>query len=406
MSSAVDREGEGEAPALSEAVGAVCRLVIALRAVALLVTVLYIPQQDEVPLLTVALVAAAIASYLPLRHWDTVGPMLTRHPSYLAAELFVSVAILAMAGPESPFFYFTLGTAFLAGLIYRWPGAVLFSALLLISYFWIVDLRQSVDPAGTEFQRVVGLPALYPLAAIAGVAVRDLLLRRARAESALAAAQASMAVERERSRLAREMHDSLAKTVEGVSLQALAVARQIEAPRGARSSAEALARDAREASAEARSLMQYWREKAPEQAMPFPGAVEEFVAEWARGSGVDVRSRVRPGRPIQAVARGELWQILGEALDNVERHARADLVTVEAGVQGDSAYLRVVDDGVGFDPDSVLESSANGHFGLLGLRERAKEVGGTVEILSAPGAGTSVLVSIPVAGATSAGGTT
>ena len=71
---------------------------------------------------------AALVSYVPLRHWDRIGRTVSRHPAYLAVEVLIATLILAAAGARSPFFYFTLGTAALAGVVYGRRGAIPFSA--------------------------------------------------------------------------------------------------------------------------------------------------------------------------------------------------------------------------------------------------------------------------------------
>ena len=85
-------------------------------------------------MVVVALALAAVISYLPLRHWDRIAGSLARHPAYLAVEVLLATLILAAAGARSPFFYFTLGTAALAGVIYGRRGAIPFSALLMAAY--------------------------------------------------------------------------------------------------------------------------------------------------------------------------------------------------------------------------------------------------------------------------------
>ena len=84
--------------------------------------------------------------------------MLVRHPGYLAAELVLATVILLLTGVESPFFYYTLGTALLGGLLYGWPGAVLFSPLLIGVYYWVISVRAGVDPVPSNFQTDVGQP--------------------------------------------------------------------------------------------------------------------------------------------------------------------------------------------------------------------------------------------------------
>ena len=81
-------------------------------------------------------------------------------------------------------------------------------------------------------------------------------------------------------------------------------------------------------------------------------------------------------------------------MTNVVRHARATRVDVMAERRGDRVLVMVEDDGVGFEPHQVQRGE---HLGLLGLRERAEALGGTLTLESAPGAGTTVVVEVPSA---------
>ncbi len=89
-----------------------------------------------------------------------------------------------------------------------------------------------------------------------------------------------------------------------------------------------------------------------------------------------------------------LYRVVQEAMTNVVRHAHATRVDVLAERRGDRVMVMVEDDGVGFEPDLVQRGD---HFGLLGMRERAEALGGTLTVESAPGAGTTVVVEVPSA---------
>ena len=184
-----------------------CKLILAARAGVLLLTLVSLTGEDDRDLVAVLLVVAAAASFIPLHWWERVGPALVRHPAYLAAELMLAALILLLTPVQSPFFYFTLGTALLGGLLYGYSGAVVFSLLLVAVYLWSLDVRSEVDEIPETFQTYVGLPALYPLVAAAGAAARRLLDRQAEAESRLAEEERRAAAEAERARLARDMHD-------------------------------------------------------------------------------------------------------------------------------------------------------------------------------------------------------
>ena len=233
------------------------------------------------------------------------------------------------------------------------------------------------------------LPALYPLIAAAGAGLRGLLDRQAATESELAS-------QSERARLARDMHDSLAKTVSGMGFAALALARHIERdPATAAAEARKLAEDARQATREAREIIVGLRADAGEQ-LPLTAALQAEARNWAEASGVQVALAVEEVGELHPVAERELEWIMREALRNVERHAGAKQVTVRLRRLGGRAVLTVADDGAGFEmPDDLEELARGRHFGVTGMRERALLAGGELSVESAPGDGCVLSVWVP-----------
>jgi signal transduction histidine kinase len=373
-----------------------CKLILAARAGVLLLTLISLTGEGERDLVAALLVVAAAASFIPLRWWDRVGPALVRHPAYLAAELMLAALILLLTPVQSPFFYFTLGTALLGGLLYGYPGAAVFSLLLVAVYLWSLDVRAAVDEIPDTFQTYVGLPALYPLVAAAGAAARRLLDRQAEAESELADEQGRAAAEAERARLARDMHDSLAKTVSGMGFAALALSRRIERdPEGAADEARRLAEDARHATRQAREIIVGLRAESGES-LPLTSALAMHAQRWAKESGVELRLAIEEVGELHPQTARELEWILGEALANCKRHARAARVGVRLRRLGARAVLTVVDDGVGFDvPDDLEELAGGRHFGVGGMRERALLAGGDLSVESSPGEGCVLSVWVP-----------
>ena len=374
-----------------------CKLIVAIRSGLLLVTLLALPDSGEALTLTAfALIAAAVTSFIPLRFWDRVGPVLVRHPAYLAAELVLATVILLLTGTESPFFYYTVATALLGGLLYGWPGVIVFSPILIGVYYYVISVRAGVDPMPSSFQTDLGQPALYAVVAAAGAGARRLLDRQAEAEARISAQERHMAAEAERSRLARDMHDSLAKTVSGIGFAALALARRIERdPEGAAAEARRLAEDARQATREAREIITGLR--ADEGgALPLPVALKGAAERWAAANGVSLDVAIEDVGELDAVAARELEWILREALTNAERHAHARSVSVRLRTLGGRAVLTIADDGDGFEvPDDLADLRQGRHFGVVGMRERAQLAGGDLMVESAPGEGCVLSVWVP-----------
>ena len=246
------------------------------------------------------------------------------------------------------------------------------------------------------FQTYFGQPALYPLVAAAGAAARRLLDRQAEAEAELAEQQGRLAAEAERARLAREMHDSLAKTVSGIGFAALALSRRIERdPQGAVVEARRLADDARQATRQAREIIIGLRAEAGES-LPLSSALASHAQGWARDAGVELDLAIEEVGELHPQTARELEWILREALANVQRHARAGRVAVRLRRLGARAVLTVSDDGAGFDvPDELEQLQGGRHFGVGGMRERALMAGGDLSVESAPGEGCVLSAWVP-----------
>lgn len=125
--------------------------------------------------------------------------------------------------------------------------------------------------------------------------------------------------------------------------------------------------------------------------------LEAALRQYSRSAGskfgLDVHFKARgftSDRLPMAVETG-LYRVVQEAVTNVVRHARATRIDVFVEHRGDRVMVMIEDDGVGFEPDQVKRGD---HFGLLGLRERAEALGGTLTLESAPGAGTTIVVEV------------
>ena len=381
-----------------------CRLILVFRLLALNVTIFQLVfSPGQVTAVLLALLLAAFASYVPLRRWEQLEARVTRRPAYLGADLCLTLGILAVVGPGSPFFLYTLGTALLAGVLYGPMGAAVFAALLMAGYYSLASFSGigvgAVTGEGVaSFPALVTLPLMYPFAAAGGAAMRRLLDRQSETERALASAHLAAAAGNERARVAREMHDSLGKTLYGMALSARALARRVEgeAP-GSAGVARDLSAAAQVAAAEARELISDLRSDSLE--LPLCEALESHVERWGQGSRIAARFAGDAVDLPHPGTRYELFSIVKEALRNVEAHSGAEHVEVRLGERDGEVVLEVADDGVGLDEEHreadprTLEPE--GHYGFLGMVERAERVGARIEVSTAPGAGTTITVRVP-----------
>ena len=204
-----------------------------------------------------------------------------------------------------------------------------------------------------------------------------------------------MAVLEERARLAREIHDTLAQQLTGIVIQLEAaqalVSRQPERSLPALASAQELARSAL---AEARRSVWDLR-PAPLTATGLVAAAEQEVERFRRRTGVAARlraERMAPPPGLKPQSEVALLRITQQALANIAAHSGAGRVNVRLRNLGDQVELTVKDNGHGFDTSALPAGS----FGIVGMAERARLAGGSFQVESIPGRGTTIIVLLPV----------
>lgn len=214
--------------------------------------------------------------------------------------------------------------------------------------------------------------------------------------SRLSAAGREHAVLEERTRLAREIHDTLAQQLTGIVIQLEAASAMVERGSERAQHTVSVARElARSALQEARRSVWNLR-PAPLAATGVIAAIETETRAWQERSGVPARFQTRvPARPsLQPEAEVALLRIAQEALSNVSRHSGATQVDVTLRAEGDEIVLSVRDDGVGFDAEAA--APRDDCFGLEGMRERVELAGGTLMVITSPGSGTEVVARVPL----------
>jgi two-component system NarL family sensor kinase len=204
----------------------------------------------------------------------------------------------------------------------------------------------------------------------------------------------------ERNRLAREIHDTLAQGLTAIALNLEAADAVLEGDSDAARQKVRRALDlARLNLAEARRSVLDLR-AAPLEGRSLARALADLAADLnrehaERSDGPRIVFSAGPGvEGLAARVEVGLYRIAQEALNNALRHAQAQRVTVRLERRGADVRLTIADDGQGFDPQHV-QPSVHGGFGLVGLRERARLLNGTLEITTAPGAGTQLTVTVP-----------
>ena len=204
------------------------------------------------------------------------------------------------------------------------------------------------------------------------------------------------AVLQERNRIAREIHDTLAQGFVGVSMQLEIVSRLLSSSAGtAREHLDQARTQVRESLSEARRSIWQLRSQSPETrdlASRLSKAANQLIGSAPLKLSLEVRGTYRP---LRCEVEDELLRIGQEAVTNAFRHAHAEHISIELAYASRKLRMTITDDGRGFARDTRT-SGANGHFGLKGIEERARQIRARLVVDSEEGKGTTVLVEAPL----------
>ena len=235
----------------------------------------------------------------------------------------------------------------------------------------------------------LGLLALVATAALGWVA---LLRRRIAAQTATIRAQArAEAALEERERIAREFHDTLEQELVGLMLRLDAAAVKVTEPKP-RELLDSARRLVQGVQAGARSLV--WNLRQPALAViSLPDAISQTVTDLREGRSIEVKTEGETRR-LPGVIEHELLRVAQEAVTNAVKHGHAPHVEVVVAFRPHEVRLRITDDGDGFDPER--DGAKPGHFGLIGMRERMKKLGGEFAIERRAEGGTMISATVPL----------
>ena len=241
----------------------------------------------------------------------------------------------------------------------------------------------------------VGISWIYAGLRAESTARQHLVDELVASQDAVADAQRQAGVLAERSRLARDIHDTLAQSFSSIVL--LSRAGLAGGADGERLHDLLVQIDQMASSGlrDARTVVGALAPDELEQA-PLPAALGRLLDRLGRQIGIRTQLVVDGDpRPLPTTVEVALLRLAQGALANVQQHARAGRVTLTITYQDDAVQLDVVDDGVGFDPRTRVPATGGG-FGLRAMRERMDELHGTFAVESAPGDGTAVSAGVPL----------
>lgn len=328
------------------------------------------PARGHVYLLfQLALIVAAMLMFMELDFFAILLLPLTGQAIFILARRTAAIWIGAFM------------VANLLGQIHQfgWPGALPFiflytAAILFVAAFSHITLRADASRRRSETLLAELQAAHEQLRAYAGQAEE-------------------LAVAQERNRLARELHDSVAQTLYGLTLQSEAAARKLAA-RQLDQVADYLQffqTSTQQTLQETRLLIFELRPSILDD-VGLAAALQARLDAVERRSGLHCQVHLDDVEALPPQVEMALYRIAQEALNNVLKHARADTVELALSHDGQSVHLQIADDGQGFEPQTARQ----GGYGLQGMEERAEQVGASLTLQSVPGAGTRVTVEVPL----------
>ncbi len=203
-----------------------------------------------------------------------------------------------------------------------------------------------------------------------------------------------LTISRERNRMARELHDTLSHTLSALSVQLETVKAYWDVdPVAAQTMLDTSLTVTRSGLQETRRALKALR-SAPLDDMGLSLALREMATQAAQRANVQLKLGIPEHLPhLPPAVEQCIYRVAQEAAANVAHHANAHTIGIYLTVRDNIVALSVTDDGKGFDPQ---QDGMAGHFGLAGMRERAALVRGTLEIISAPGEGTTIHLRVPL----------
>jgi len=274
------------------------------------------------------------------------------------------------------------------GYILLIAAALIIAAVGQVHYGLVPGVYRDLLPSGDMLRLAFYLIAL---AAVAVASSEDLVqLREANRElHLLRASEAERATSLERARIAREIHDGMAQELWLARLTAGSLG-DAQLPPNARATVERLDTILERALGEARQAIVTLQPSADER---FGHLLTRYVDDYADHFGMEIECAVDTERSPTPDQQADLLRICREALSNARRHADATRVRVTFEIHGEEFVLSIADNGHGFDPDHTRSG-----FGFESMRQRAANLGGRLEIESAPLDGARVSVHLPLLG--------
>jgi signal transduction histidine kinase len=288
---------------------------------------------------------------------------------------------------------------------YRWPYLLLIIlaiAALNVGLIWTFPAPDSA-PHPPFFRGALNFPLIQTVVFLAvGFSINYLMSRLRKQQQSLEQANANLthyastlehlSVSQERNRLARELHDTLAHTLSGLSVQLEAIKAYLDVDReAARAILDKSLAGAHSGLEETRRALKALR-ASPLDDLGLALAIEAMAKEAAARAKLKLDLSITDKMPALSPDIEQcVYRVAQEAINNVIYHANAGTLTVKLEFEAEKVKLSVRDDGRGFNPGEIVKQN---HFGLTGIKERAELISGRLNITSQPGRGTLIELTV------------
>lgn len=356
-----------------------CQFALLLRLVALVFVVFSdaVPTEPDQILCLVAIgVFAVIGTYLMHRLVDSAPA----HPLIVGIDVAIASLGLFLADGGAVFFVLSLFSTLLIGFLYRGSAAA-----LLLSVLVLAMIAAGVSHPTVDVVDILSRSFIYVLTYAGGRVIAQRVEQLTDRSLAVSRQVASL---EERSRMAREMHDGVVKTLHGIALSAQALGRAKDLTPELQRKFNSFTQAAEFGVQQARDTLVELRSGQDDR--PLAVVIEDVVTRWSERARVEAKVTVMRIGDVDGDVRREVLACLREALDNIAEHAHAALVEVSLQADDRCATLAVSDDGEGIEQRRLRAALRQGHFGLRGMQERMSAVGGRCSVESTPGGGTTV----------------
>ncbi|MGX6451639.1 sensor histidine kinase, partial [Brevibacterium paucivorans] len=327
----------------------------------------------------------ALESLVAFIFWDRIKNFVCRHPLILSIDILLVVIAIGPGQGISPYFLYLGATAVLIGLLYDRQNRTILATLLIGSYALIPLILRTTPATYSLYGAVESCVSVTILVVLVLLGSRlHSLQQRVDTAVEIASRNAREAtLGEERSRIARELHDSTVKSLVGINLLSATIQKQ---PQNAAKTAELIQAAATSAIAESRQLLSSLRQG---DAANFDETLQASLEEIEVVHGVEVRLSNEGGQ-FPSDLQYNVRKIIEEAVTNSAVHSGTDYIDVAIHRDGDSLTARVSDYGTGFR----YAHKKSGHIGIASMRERAAEIGGLLTLTSVPDKGTTVTLHV------------